>query len=79
MFGSGSKRRGWKNRVFHPAIASRMLNGKEMLCGGAGVDTVTYENSLGPIVASLLNPAVNTGEAAGDSYANIENMRCSCT
>ena len=29
---------------------------------------------IGPALAELLNPAINTGEAAGDSYVNMEDL-----
>lgn len=45
--------------------------GGDTLDGGTGIDTVSY---VGPVLASLANPLANTGEAAGDIYAAIENL-----
>jgi Ca2+-binding RTX toxin-like protein len=45
----------------------------DALDGGDGTDLVTYENS-GGVVADMLTPSTNTGEAAGDSYLSIENL-----
>ncbi|MEQ1951534.1 calcium-binding protein [Mesorhizobium sp. CN2-181] len=48
--------------------------GADALSGGLGSDRATYENATTDIVAALLSPATNTGEAAGDSYTSIENL-----
>ncbi len=37
-------------------------------------NTVTYQLATGTVVASLGDPAINTGDAAGDSYVNIQNL-----
>ena len=42
--------------------------------GGAGNDTVTYVSTTIGVTASLANPSVNTGAAAGDRYISIENL-----
>jgi Ca2+-binding RTX toxin-like protein len=64
------------------------MPGADTMDGGDGVDTASY-SSAGTLViaswgfytqvgvgvtASLLNPAGNTNDAAGDQYANIENL-----
>lgn len=48
--------------------------GADSLTGGDGVDAAGYATSLAGVQASLDRPAGNTGAAAGDSYAGIENL-----
>ena len=50
--------------------------GADVLDGGAGNNTASYAHStvLGGTVASLSNPASNTGDAAGDTYILIQNL-----
>lgn len=48
--------------------------GGDYLDGGLGVDTASYEYASAGVVADLANSAVNTGEAANDTYVDIENL-----
>jgi Ca2+-binding RTX toxin-like protein len=48
--------------------------GGDALNGGDGFDYATYDHSAQGVAASLGNPAINTGEAAGDTYAGIEGL-----
>ncbi|MBI2254724.1 MAG: hypothetical protein HYU58_08910 [Proteobacteria bacterium] len=48
--------------------------GNDSLVGGAGDDTASYVGAETGLTASLKDAGVNTGEAAGDSYAEIENL-----
>jgi Ca2+-binding RTX toxin-like protein len=60
---------GWTgNDVLDGGAAADLLN------GGAGVDLASYASSKAGVVASLMNPALNTGDAAGDSYNSVEGL-----
>lgn len=48
--------------------------GADMLIGGEHRDRAQYSMSLEGLTADLLFPANNTGEAAGDTYVEIEDL-----
>ncbi|MEM1343528.1 MAG: choice-of-anchor L domain-containing protein [Pseudomonadota bacterium] len=48
--------------------------GGDVLNGGSGTDLVSYQSEGAAIGANLVNPSNNTGAAAGDTYASIENV-----
>ena len=48
--------------------------GADAFAGGGGSNTVSYDNALAAVRADLGNSATNTGEAAGDTYTNIQNL-----
>ena len=49
--------------------------GADLLDGGAGLDYARYNDaSYAGLIASLINPAINTGIAAGDTYVGIEGL-----
>lgn len=50
----------------------------EVAVGGPGNDLLDFSTS-GTVRVSLITPAANTGAAAGDSYAEFENIRGSLT
>ncbi len=48
--------------------------GADLLHGGSGVDAASYRTAETGVRADLANAADNTGDAAGDSYAFIQNL-----
>lgn len=48
--------------------------GADSLDGGGGYDFALYEGATAGVVADLVNPGLNKGEAAGDTYANIDGL-----
>lgn len=48
--------------------------GSDELVGSTGSDTASYSNASAGVVASLIDPQINTGDAAGDTYSGIENL-----
>ncbi len=48
--------------------------GADSLIGGAGTDTADYSTASAGLTVSLVTPATNTGDAAGDTYSSIENL-----
>ena len=48
--------------------------GADIMNGGAGFDIAHYDDAPTGIVANLATPSVNTGDAAGDVYINIEGL-----
>jgi serralysin len=48
--------------------------GADILDGRGGFDFARYKSSPTGVVASLENPAINTGHAAGDTYLSIEGL-----
>jgi Ca2+-binding RTX toxin-like protein len=49
--------------------------GADTLNGAGGFDVADYKNATSGVTANLANPALNTGEAAGDTYTSIEGLR----
>ena len=49
--------------------------GADVLDGGPGADYADYSTAAAAVTASLANPAINTGDAAGDTYISIERLR----
>jgi len=49
--------------------------GPDQLIGTGGSVTASYEHATAGVTASLSNAALNTGDAAGDSFVFISNLR----
>jgi cysteinyl-tRNA synthetase, unknown class len=49
--------------------------GADILDGGTGADTASYETAAASVIVSLLTPSKNTGDAAGDTFVSIENLK----
>jgi Ca2+-binding RTX toxin-like protein len=49
-------------------------SGTDAIDGGVGIDTITYEKALAAVTASLAGARGTAGDAAGDTYANVENL-----
>jgi len=50
------------------------LGGADTLIGGTGSNTASYEHGATGVTASLDNPGINTFDAAGDTYSQIQNI-----
>lgn len=48
--------------------------GADMLLGGAGINTASYASATAGVRADLAAAGTNTGDAAGDSYNQIQNL-----
>ncbi len=49
--------------------------GADSLVGGSGIDTASYQGATASgVVASLVSPFINAGDAAGDTYSSIEDI-----
>jgi len=48
--------------------------GSDTFNGGEGADRVLYSNATSGVVANFINPSLNMGEAAGDTYNSIESI-----
>jgi serralysin len=48
--------------------------GADILDGGAGIDLVSYEGATTGVVVDFQAPASNTGEAAGDTFFDVEDL-----
>jgi Ca2+-binding RTX toxin-like protein len=68
------------NDGLYGGIGNDLLDGGaggDVLDGGQGVDTATYVNAVAGVTAifdSSGTGLVNSGEAAGDNYVNLENL-----
>jgi Ca2+-binding RTX toxin-like protein len=50
-------------------------SGADYMEGGNGIDTASYSSAKIKVKVDLVNGALNTGEAAGDTLLNIENLK----
>ncbi|MBF9031176.1 hypothetical protein HKCCE3408_12300 [Rhodobacterales bacterium HKCCE3408] len=78
--GSGSDilfGRGGADTLVGDAGEDTLIGGAEadILRGGTGIDRAAYWTAPGPLRADLVDPALNTGEAAGDTFDGIEDLQ----
>jgi Ca2+-binding RTX toxin-like protein len=72
LFGSGGDdtlRGDWGDDALWGGLGADHLDG-----GGGAVDGAMYGNATTAVVVNMLNTALNTGEAAGDTYTDIEML-----
>src|SRR5436190_1489958 len=48
--------------------------GIDHMDGGNGFDLASYQLSKARVIASLRDPSINTGDAAGDTYSNLFDL-----
>jgi len=48
--------------------------GTEIMDGGPGEDMISYQLSSSGVTVSMVDPSINTGDAKGDTYVNMENL-----
>ncbi len=66
------------NDILEGGPGNDVLNGglgADELRGDAGTDTATYEDAASGLTVELIAAGFNTGEAAGDIFHSIENLR----
>ncbi|NPD15564.1 calcium-binding protein [Xinfangfangia sp. D13-10-4-6] len=68
--------RGGNDRIYGGAGDDTLIGGlgADQLFGDAGFDFASYQTASDWVFASLASPSSNTGEAAGDTYSNIEGL-----
>jgi serralysin len=65
------------NDILSGGIGNDVLEGGvggDELSGGAGLDFASYEHAATGVYASLMSPALNSGEAFHDTYISIEGL-----
>lgn len=69
---------GSNNDVIIGNAADNILWGRgggDQLDGGIGTDTASYSNAKAAVLVDMIFTGFNTGDAAGDTYQSIENLR----
>lgn len=51
------------------------MAGADTLNGGGGNNTASYEYAAAAVIASLADTSINSGDALGDIYTDIQNLR----
>ncbi len=65
------------NDTLHGGIGDDILDGgagADSMIGGGGFDLTSYFGAAGGVIARLDIPALNTGEATGDTYTGVSGL-----
>lgn len=62
------------NDVLEGMAGADALYGDSLAGSTGGTNTASYEHASTLVTASLTTPAINSGDAAGDTYFNIQNL-----
>jgi len=68
---------GTDNDWLNGGVGADQLNGgtgADTLLGGDGYDTARYDGAAAGVIADLVSPSANTGEAQGDTFSSIEAL-----
>lgn len=69
--------KGGNDQLFGDRGNDLLIGGKgaDVLDGGIGTDTASYEDAEAGVTANLAKSSDNKGDAAGDTYSSIENLK----
>ncbi len=78
--GAGNRISGEVNEIYRRVVSDAASDSLEASAlsddfqGNGGIDTANYVNATSGVRASLTDPGINLGWAAGDTYNSIENL-----
>ncbi|MGQ0672838.1 MAG: M10 family metallopeptidase C-terminal domain-containing protein [Hyphomicrobium sp.] len=68
---------GHGDQIFLDPVFAAFRIGPNLLIDNGGIDKVSYASAAGAVTVNLQNTALNTGDAAGDTYFSIEAFELS--